>query len=427
MKRVNVIFIILCVFLAITQPVLAQSSTNDDVNVNLEVNSCNYNGICETATENFSSCSSDCALPTSSSSTSGSTGGYPNVLLTNVKIDASLDSAAVSWTSSVPSMAVVRWGTTADLSSGILRTVFLQKNHEINLNNLKPNTIYFLEIENIDPMSRVSRYSTSFKTFPLVDNLPPQNPLHFSVRLNEGKAFLKWQNPPDADFSFVRIMRNTSFESSPYSGTLIYEGSKTEAIDESILNNKKYFYTIFSRDQKGNYSYGSLAILNTSESSSSDSEIITPDTPIFDIDKTNKITILQNQKIIPNLNNSIIVDSDLETRISITAKEGLVPRFVTITYPQDASSDSFLFHFDADQNTYFATIPSLGTAGTYPIMIFANQDGEVVAIADRNLRVRFKSQGEKDHIIPFAVDPIVGGLFLIILTSGFIFWNKKYR
>lgn len=80
-----------------------------------------------------------------------------------------------------------------------------------------------------------------------------------SLNLTAGVGFidLSWVAPRDSDFSKVRVMRGTSdFPATPKdkSAKLVYEGNATSYKDSGLVSGTKYYYSVFSFDDKGNSS-----------------------------------------------------------------------------------------------------------------------------------------------------------------------------
>lgn len=87
---------------------------------------------------------------------------------------------------------------------------------------------------------------------------------------------ITWQNPLDADFDTVRITRSTTaYQRDPYEGRVVYEGHGNFVIDKNTEDGLKYYYAIFARGSRGNYSLGTVFVVgkkvvkNTQSSTSS--------------------------------------------------------------------------------------------------------------------------------------------------------------
>ncbi|KAB2967988.1 MAG: CxxxxCH/CxxCH domain-containing protein [Thermoanaerobaculia bacterium] len=100
-----------------------------------------------------------------------------------------------------------------------------------------------------------------------VDNLSPGNAAWGTVTPGDGQVALAWSNPGDADFQQVIVLRATAsiadlpVEGASYSAgntigasTVVYAGSGTSHTDSTVVNGTDYWYRIFARDLRGNYS-----------------------------------------------------------------------------------------------------------------------------------------------------------------------------
>jgi len=87
------------------------------------------------------------------------------------------------------------------------------------------------------------------------DTTPPATPSNFTGILSGNFITLTWDNPADADFVRVVLVRSeTASPTSRNDGTVIYEGNLKEFKDTPIAQDKTYYYSIFSYDAKPNYS-----------------------------------------------------------------------------------------------------------------------------------------------------------------------------
>lgn len=104
-----------------------------------------------------------------------------------------------------------------------------------------------------------------------IDNLSPENPQWGSVTSSPTQVVLNWTNPSDADFNGVIILRKlSSITDAPSEGetytagntvgssSVVYAGTGSTFTDSTIQSGQLYYYKIFSKDTRGNYSTGAL-------------------------------------------------------------------------------------------------------------------------------------------------------------------------
>jgi hypothetical protein len=102
-----------------------------------------------------------------------------------------------------------------------------------------------------------------------VDNKSPGNPSGVSAIALDRGFEVNWDNPPDADFSSILVLRNTvtvtdqPVEGTSYSAgmsiggsTVAYAGNGQSFIERGLTNGASYHYRVFARDSRGNYSAG---------------------------------------------------------------------------------------------------------------------------------------------------------------------------
>ncbi|HYC83214.1 MAG TPA: carboxypeptidase regulatory-like domain-containing protein [Candidatus Paceibacterota bacterium] len=77
---------------------------------------------------------------------------------------------------------------------------------------------------------------------------------------------VSWQNPDFPRFQLVRLVRQVgSAATTPDSGQLIYEGTGESFVDTDIAVGQRYYYAIFVKDTRDNYSSGALASVEAAE------------------------------------------------------------------------------------------------------------------------------------------------------------------
>lgn len=346
--------------------------------------------------------------------------------LVSLYITPGLYTADLNWETQTPVRYHVRWGRTASYESGFLSTELFSKVHTTKLTGLSPDTDYEFIIITVDQYGNErTLVQDSFRTLAGPDITPPSNVFGLQAKVETvDDVRLTWQNPREADFSHVRILRSPLFyPSDPYDGALIYEGDATEFFDEDALRkNDRAYYTVFTVDDKGNISSGALAIARRAgvpfeedrETASTtielslmdiqfiqDGHVVSPATieedVYFTLDSTRPFTIL------------IPYDALLENLKTV---------MVTLAHPQDKTQlFSFLLRINKDKTAYEAQIAPLIDEGYYPTGITV-VDYALKEMADVRATIVVTRPAEKDAATSGAFGR-VNIFFLLLLIALF--------
>ena len=236
------------------------NASSSGIDVNLNVGGCNNNGVCEKGEEDILSCPLDCTPPPPESSVIGSI-PVSDYYFNNLTVEVSYDSATIKWKSTVPTMSSIMWGTNPDYKDGVLRNINFLLNHSVLITGLKDGTDYFFSIQAESLLRKTNTLDgQNFRTLTLPDRTPPANPTNIITESNKVGITIKWENPSDLDFDYIRVLRNDKDikKINPYSGKIVYEGRGQYFTDGKVVLDKEYFYSLFSRDRTGNYSSGVL-------------------------------------------------------------------------------------------------------------------------------------------------------------------------
>ena len=255
-KFIKILIIVTLIFLNSSYLSLAQT---DGINVNLNIGgSCNNNGICEpSAGEDMYSCPADCVVDTGGGGGGGETS---SAFFENLTVETSYNSAIIRWTSNVPIKFNFKWGRNINYSDGVLQNINFNTKHEVSLSNLLDGTYYFFSIEGESALGdKATLDNQKFMTLVKPDTTPPANPTNLNATSDVNGITISWHNPTDADFDYIRVMRNTnSFPTDYLSGYIVYEGGGQYFTDSNVVLNQKYYYSLFARDNTGNYSSGAF-------------------------------------------------------------------------------------------------------------------------------------------------------------------------
>jgi len=260
MKRYLSLFILIpAIFFTGASISLAANTATDGIGVHLGVDGCNNNNVCEPSIgEDTLTCPNDC----SGGGGGGGGGGEEEEPAENYFYDVAKivtgNNIIITWKSHLRALATLKWGQNTDYSDGSLSESSYITTHSTELNNLLYNTRYYFLIEgNNANNTAVTPYSGFFDISTLFDIIPPGVVRNFTAQALTTSIKLSWTNPVDADFNYVRLMRNNFVgNTNPFDGQLLYEGSGETFTDTNVIIFRRYYYTIFARDTSGNFSNG---------------------------------------------------------------------------------------------------------------------------------------------------------------------------
>jgi hypothetical protein len=378
MKIVNCKWKILAILLVFSIPgsVFAVSDSTD-VNLNVETEICNNNGICEPERgETSANCPNDCpAAPVP--------GGAviifditPPVIYDLFISKITLNSATIFWKTNESAFCQIFFGQTQDYEEKAISEGNFYLEHSTKLADLLPKTGYHFKIICKDRSgNEVESEDQQFTTLTPPDTTPPANVRNFEAVPGNRKIVLYWENPPDLDFKETKITRSTDFyPKSLGEGVLVYIGDGTLFEDINLINGITYYYTAFSYDKVGNHSSGAIvsAIPETIPVAPPIKPPVKPPvvTPPSEIEKLTlkdfdfwqlgeKLSLIEekNIKLVEEISLTVSIDyekvpEDLKT--------------IIISLEKDEKYFSFLFKINREQTKYFTTLSPL-EEGIYPI------------------------------------------------------------
>jgi hypothetical protein len=236
--------------------------------------------------DNFSATSTSVAtttlaLATSTPPVSPEDVGNPTAIptLRSLEITARTRSALISFGTYGPVTYIVRFGRTREYELGAVQSDRFARSHETTLSGLEPGTKYYIEIGAVDGrgISRVIA-TDSFTTLPpALVSLPSNVSNLWGMVENGDDVSLSWQNPTDADFAYVRVVRSHLFYPlSPTDGSVVYEGNGTGLEDTDALSLRdRQYYTVFAYNAEGVVSSGA-GVLVTKGATVSDTGVVSP-------------------------------------------------------------------------------------------------------------------------------------------------------
>lgn len=406
-RLIIIVFFIFIIFsfFSLRQDVVFVHAESDGTVVNLDVEGCDNNGVCEPSIgETILSCPTDCTQ-----STGGSSLVMDNVF-SNLTVEVSYNSAIIRWKSTVPTMSNIKWGTNSDYKDGVLKNINFLSDHKVEITNLKDGTLYYFSIQGESLLGKTNSLENQiFRTLSLPDTTSPSNPTNVKAESINSGITVSWENPQEEDFDYIRVMKNTDrYYGSPDIGYLMYEGKGTYFTDSNVILNHKYFYSLFSRDRTGNYSSGSLVdiIYNPgSKDIKTDLSQVIKIEPLTNIYTASQGTVDYDFKIGDIV--SLESDKPIKIKTNYSSKSNNDDMWVEII-DKDNNVNKYLFSRIKDKDGFItADIPSFKAGGYYSVNIYRYENGRALIV----------SQGA------FLITKIAGGeraIFTSGTGSGFI-------
>ena len=179
-------------------------------------------------------------------------------IISNVQVAPGVTGATITWDTNELADSQINYGLTNNYGSNYFDPAGVLS-HSALLLNLNPNTNYHFKIISTDGSGNsASTVDANFTTD--VDVVPPPDVSNFVLTTSSAAITLSWDNPTllgTPDFSKVKVIRKVDSSSvNPNDGVLVYEGALENFIDNNVVINTNYFYTIFSFDTSGNRSPG---------------------------------------------------------------------------------------------------------------------------------------------------------------------------
>lgn len=282
MALLSLVFIFFATNFATTHAQLNVESKTIDVN--LLVEGCNNNLICEPITggETIANCPLDCTpAPTpetedeqqTTDTTSNRAGNRrafeepttstrSDFQILNFIVDPGLLDVSFSWETDVLTVSSVRIGTDGDMGTAAAAEYGFRKDHFFYFTGLRPGISYQYEVVFADRYGTLKKETGFFTTNPVSslpsvqqDQLEPIDAL--VVTYDDGVANVSWKNPDSDLFDYVRVVRTTEKPASePLSGITVYEGSAEQVVDSGVTPGTTYYYTFFAKYNNGLYADG---------------------------------------------------------------------------------------------------------------------------------------------------------------------------
>ena len=276
------------------------------------------------------------------------------------------------------------------------------------------------------------------------NNILPTSPVNatdFRAVPLQKSIELSWNIPMGVDISGIRLVRSDKFfPRDPTEGEVIAEGNLNSFDDTLVEIGTDYYYALFTKDPKGNYSGGALAYARipvpgqpaaTSSIPFINIPVINGVSPIITALTLKDFNFIQDGTIIPNDGKTISIDGtkNLTVRLDYSKiAESLKTIVLTLTDPADATKVfSFLLRVNDEKTAFESTIGPLGKSGQYGLYVsvldYKNQGLKQLSgnLQASVLGAETSAFGGESWSMGDAVVWILLALFLVIL--GFVTYS----
>jgi hypothetical protein len=318
-------------------------------------------------------------------SSSSQTSQTAALMIDIASVDAGQDYVDITWETTVRSQTTVRWSR-ADGVGQSYRQVSDKagRTHTTRITGLQSGTRYEIGLR-----AEAVTGDTETRREIVQTELPdgPESPADFEASLTADRNVqLSWQNPQAGRFDYVRVTRSdTFFTNEPLRGNLVYEGIGQEVMDTEVAGGDTYFYSIYSRNDAGQWSAPALAAVYVPDESGAPTKDtvtdIVSDQPAAPEETKQKIADLSFADLIFSQNESVIKNDDGTVALfagrpfSVGLAYDKLPEvlktvLVTMTAPDDPQqSFSFVLRADESKDFYKSMIGGLEEIGTYDVAV----------------------------------------------------------
>ncbi|HOX61006.1 MAG TPA: hypothetical protein PLV72_03310 [Candidatus Magasanikbacteria bacterium] len=181
-----------------------------------------------------------------------------NLLISEVSLLPNSNRAVLSFRISKSATAQVDYSRLDGSLATVLSSEEYTNTKNFQLNNLLANTDYRFRIvaTALDGETTSTTYF-NFKT--LEEVTAPPNVTNLQLQVVNNTISLSWKNPLQSvspNFIGVRIMRGSAISTHPSMGQVVLESNVESFVDAPVVPGVTLYYTVFSRDNSGNYSSG---------------------------------------------------------------------------------------------------------------------------------------------------------------------------
>lgn len=339
--------------------------------------------------------------------------GSQTLVLNDLKITPTVDSAKFVWQTLGVGRYILRWGKSTSYSDGYISNDTYKTEHTTTITGLNSDTTYYFELVGYTPFgTAVTLQQGTFQTLPATLKSAPPNVSRLWAEAQDDSVLLSWQLPAlnVDEIASVRIVRShLGFPTDINDGAVVFEGLRSSFFDaHAFAEYDRQFYTLFVQTKDGQVSSGAVVVAtrqprgagtapggqqdnsggtgatttapdNTSTSSSNqDNET---QLTLGNFSPLN-IVVKQGEQEFNFASQKIALSYQQYFVISIQKSalpDHLKSIVVTLTDPEDQMrSYSFLLKLNADQTAYEATIAPLNVLGASKLQVEIFDFGSLV-------------------------------------------------
>lgn len=329
------------------------------------------------------------AQTTTTTTTTGGGGGRileePQPQFSNLFIEPGVFDSRISWQTDKFTIVKIVWGETLAYNEGEIQTSVYEKSHTAVIKNLKPNTLYNFKIILTDifgvQSELYSQVTTLQTTQPEV--VVPESPVlsvtGFIAQGQKDGIKLSWNK---AEGQVVIVRSDKFYPESLTDGTIVYSGDDVSVLDSLGTPGKTYYYSIFIKDEDGNYGAPSIASIKI-PLAGEDFEPVKPPLnevtysgtvhPLLSKLQLSDFDFIQHGKKISFVGSRISIDPHANLTVSLSySKTPEILKTIAVTIRDAYDPDAvftFLLKINKEKTAYSATIGALETSGLYDFTV----------------------------------------------------------
>lgn len=381
-------------------------------------------------------------VATTTPPTVNQTSGSKPLVLKDLKITTTTNTATLYFETNKPSRYILRWGRTDSYTGGYIENESYRTTQQTTITGLEPGTVYHYELIGFTPSGVALRLRQGqFRTTEELKDHIVANVTRLTATVELDDVRLDYQLPINEPGAKVRILRShLGFPTDLYDGAIIYEGDRNSFYDRSAFNlSERQYYTVFVIGQDGTISSGAVVIADKTGVKEKENEIsgqenqtgttTTPDIILAQL-TLSQIKIIQGDKQQTFFDEGVRLSHLNPFTISID-KEALPDHLksivVTILDPTDQRrSYSFLLKINKLGTAYEATVNALNVIGTSRITVEIF-DFDQLVVGRYRKQIDFVSLPRADERVVFP-DAIVSlfkeiwSALLVLVILPIVWW-----